>query len=323
MSLYVDGPHHTVQSLGRVAGKACPKRANVPVSPLCEKLTFTPTYGLNGTRDIVGVIDRDGLPQSQVAIASFGFQSPTPAPPTVTVTHKNGGVWVRWTRVPHAGQYAVSISVSDGRKLSVTKSGLKAFVPDVSSDTKVSVVVWGFLSDGVTGKGGKAKVAAGPGCPAATGTLSGTTLGLVRLGMTRSQAAAAYSQSVVQNIGLTQLFCVTPDAVVAGYPSPQLLGALPAGQRNAVAGRVIWASTSNPLYAIDGIRSGDTLTTAEKALPKGTMLSVGQNQYYLAAAGPITAVLQVSHGGTVEIGVIQARLTKNAKDERIVMSSFR
>ena len=323
MSLFVDGPNHTVQQLGNVVGGACPKRVKAPVSPRCDQLTFTPRYGPNGRRTIIGVIDRHGVPQSQVTIASFSFVRPPTAPPTVRVTHTRGGVYITWTRVPNAGQYAVSIAVSDGRKLSVTKSGLTAFVPRVSGDTKVSVTVWGFLSDGVTGKGGMAKVAAGPGCPAATGSLSGTTLGQVRLGMTRSQAERAYSQSVIESSALSQLFCVAPDGVRVGYPSQQLLAALPAGLRTAVAGRVIWASTSNPLYAIDGIRSGDTLTAAEKTLPHGTVLHIGQNEWYLVSAGPVTAVLQVSQGGIVEIGIIQAGLTKNAKDERIVISSLR
>ena len=154
-------------------------------------------------------------------------------------------------------------------------------------------------------------------------TVSGITLGQVRLGMTRSQAERAYSQSVIESSALSQLFCVAPDGVRVGYPSQQLLAALPAGQRNAVAGRVIWASTSNPLYAIDGIRSGDTLTAAEKTLPHGTVLHIGQNEWYLVSAGPVTAVLQVSQRGIVEIGIIRAGLTKNARDERIVISSLR
>ncbi len=107
-----------------------------------------------------------------------------------------------------------------------------------------------------------------------------------------------------------------------GYPSQELVSALSDGQRQAVQGRVIWASTANPFYAIDGVRPGDTLRTAEQALPKGTVLSVGQNQYYLVAAGPATAMLQVKNGGIVEIGIIQPSLTKSAEEERIVLSSF-
>ncbi len=322
MSLFVEGPNHTVQQLGSVVGGACPKRVKAPVSPLCDRLTFTPQYGPNGTRTIVGVIDRHGVPQSQITIAKFAFVRPPTAPPTVTVTHKNGGVWIKWTRVTNAGQYAVSIKVSDGRILSVTKSGLTAFVPNVASDTKVSVVVWGFLSDGVTGKGGKAKVTAGPGCPAATGSLSGTTLGQVRLGMTRSQAQSAYSQSIIEAGANSELFCVAPDGVRVGYPSPQLLSALSSGQRTAVQGRVIWASTANPIYAIGGIRPGDTLKAAEQALPNGTTLQAGARQWYLAPVGSTTAALQVSNGGISEVGIIRAGLTRNARAERIVTISL-
>ncbi len=323
LSLLVDGPNHTVQNLGTVAGRTCPKRTSAPVSPLCDELSFTPRYGPNGTRTIVGVVYRNGLPESQVTIASFPFQNPPPVAPTVRVIHERGGVLVTWTRVANAGQYAVSIAVSDGRTLSVTKGGLSAFIPDVASDLKVSVTVWGLLIDGVTGKGGKASAIAGPGCPTATGSLSGTTLGQVRLGMTRSQAEHAYAQSVIQVGADEELFCVAPDGVRAGYASPQLLGALAGTERAAIKGRVIWASTSNPLYAIDGIRSGDSLSQAETALRHGATLKLGKSEWYLAPAGSTTAVLQIGSAGAVaEIGIIEAGLTKSAKLERIVLSSF-
>ncbi len=120
-----------------------------------------------------------------------------------------------------------------------------------------------------------------------------------------------------------ELFCVAPDGVRAGYASPQLLGALAGTERAAIKGRVIWASTSNPLYAIDGIRSGDSLSQAETALRHGATLKLGKSEWYLAPAGSTTAVLQIGSAGAVaEIGIIEAGLTKSAKLERIVLSSF-
>jgi hypothetical protein len=324
LSLLVDGPNHTVRDLGKVAGGKCPKRTNAPVSPLCDELSFAPQYGPNGKRTIVGVIYRNGLPESQITIASFRFRNPPPVAPTVHVRHERGGVLVTWTHVRNAGRYAVSVAISDGRTLSVTKAPLSAFIPDVASDLKISVTVWGLLSDGVTGKGGTASVAAGPGCPSATGTLSGTTLGHVRLGMTRSQAEHAYAQSVIQRGTDEELFCVAPDGVRAGYASPQLLAALSRTQKAAIRGRVIWASTSNPLYTIEGIRSGDSLSQAATALRHGATLKLGNNEWYLARAGSTTAVVQISSRGAVaEIGIVKAALMRSAKLKRIVLSSFR
>jgi hypothetical protein len=78
-----------------------------------------------------------------------------------------------------------------------------------------------------------------PHCPAATGSLSGTTLGLIKLGMTKAQAQRAYTHSSTRGFPYKDFFCLTPDGVRVGFASPKLRAELPRGERAKLTGRVV------------------------------------------------------------------------------------
>jgi hypothetical protein len=160
------------------------------------------------------------------------------------------------------------------------------------------------------------------GCPAATGTLSGTRVGLAKLGMTRKQARHAYSHSSDRGFKDKDFFCLTPFGERVGYASTRLLRTLPHHDRRKLAGRVVWISTDNARYAIHGIRAGATLGAAQTALPHGDYFRVGKNFWYLAPAGKATAVLKVRHNLVEEIGIADKRLTRSHHDDRTLMTSF-
>jgi hypothetical protein len=91
-------------------------------------------------------------------------------------------------------------------------------------------------------------------CPGATGRLSGATIGLIRLGMSRRQAQQAYAHHSNRGKQYEDFFCLTPIGVRVGYASPKLLNRLSQADRGKLKSRVVWASTSNPHYALNGIR---------------------------------------------------------------------
>jgi hypothetical protein len=162
-----------------------------------------------------------------------------------------------------------------------------------------------------------------PGCPLATGRLSGNTLGLLRLGMTRAQARRAFTHSSDRGRRYEDFFCLTPTGVRVGYASPKLLGSLPRRERNQVRGRVVWASTSNDFYSIHGIVPGATLAAARKVLRTGAPFHVGLNYWYFAPNGASTALLKVRHGKVEEIGIATKTLTKGSRrTQRTFVSSF-
>lgn len=162
----------------------------------------------------------------------------------------------------------------------------------------------------------------GQSCPVATGKLSGDTLGLVHLGMTRAQARRAYTHSSNHGKGYEDFFCLSPVGVRVGYASPKLLNSVPSRQRPAHRGRVVWASTSDILYAVNGVRPGTAVNAARKQLKLGKPFHVGLNFWYLAASGRATAVLKVHRGTIEEIGIADKRLTQTRAADRVFLRSF-
>jgi isoquinoline 1-oxidoreductase alpha subunit len=167
------------------------------------------------------------------------------------------------------------------------------------------------------------KAAAGqPGCPAATGRLTGETLGLVKLGMTRAQARHAYTHSSNRRKHFEDFFCLTPAGVRVGYASPALLKTLPAHERTKLEGRVIWASTANTFYEIHGVRPGATLAVAHRHLKLTGPFHIGLNSWFLAPNGRSTAVLKVRGGKVEEIGIGDKALTHGHHAQVAFLKSF-
>jgi hypothetical protein len=140
--------------------------------------------------------------------------------------------------------------------------------------------------------------------------------------MTRAQAHHAFTHSSNRGKRYEDFFCLTPVGTRVGYASPRLLAGLPARERHTVSGRVVWISTSNPIYAIDGIRPGATLTAAQAAIHLDAPLVIGRNTWYLGPAGPVTAVLKVRDALVQEIGIANPSLTRTAAGRRTLMHSF-
>jgi hypothetical protein len=161
-----------------------------------------------------------------------------------------------------------------------------------------------------------------PRCPAATGKLSGITLGLLHLGMTRAQARHEYKHSSTRGFKYKDFFCLTPNGVRDGYGSPALLKTLPAKRRAQYGGRVVWISTSSSFYAVNGIRPEATVAAAAKKLKLEAPFHIGANYWYLAPNGGSIAVLKVRHGIVEEIGIGDKALNQDRKAQSNFLKSF-
>jgi hypothetical protein len=159
-------------------------------------------------------------------------------------------------------------------------------------------------------------------CPAASGRVSGSTLGLIHLGMTRAQARHAYTHSSDRGKTYEDFFCLTPIGVRVGYASPKAVAKLTAAKARTLRSRVIWASTSNAYYSIGGVRPGATLKAAAAALPHGNEFVVGRNDWYIARHGSVTAVLKARGGVVEEIGIGDDALTGTHAAQRRFITSF-
>jgi YVTN family beta-propeller protein len=159
-------------------------------------------------------------------------------------------------------------------------------------------------------------------CPVATGKVSGRTLGLLTLGETRAQARHTYPVFATRGRHFQDFFCVTPNRVRVGYASPKLLRLLSASARRHIRGRVVWISTANRHYAIHGVRAGTSLGRAGRHLKLEKKFVVGRNDWYLAPAGGATAILKVRHGVVQEIGLANARYTRDRTMARLFLRTF-
>jgi len=159
-------------------------------------------------------------------------------------------------------------------------------------------------------------------CPLVTGKLSGDTLGLVRLGMTRAQVRKKYTDSSNRGKRYEDFFCLTPVGVRVGYASPKLLATLLRDQRKAFRDRVVWASTSDIYYTVKGVRPQTTVKAARKDLKLEKPFHVGLNYWYLVPDGRSTAVLKVRRGIIEEIGIGDKQLTRSRKADLAFLESF-
>jgi len=160
-------------------------------------------------------------------------------------------------------------------------------------------------------------------CPGATGRLHGSTLGLVTLGMTRKKVQKNYVHSSDRGKRYMDFFCLTPIGVRVGFASPKLTKTLSKKEGKKLAGRVIWASTSNGFYTVKGIRPGATVPAAKKVLKKlAGPFKIGLNNWYLAPNGSSTAVFKVRKGIIEEIGIGDKKITHGRKAELIFLKSF-
>jgi hypothetical protein len=160
------------------------------------------------------------------------------------------------------------------------------------------------------------------GCPAARGKMAGRKIGQIRLGMTRAQARFRYRHHSNHGKKYEDFFCLTPIGIRVGYASPVLLKTLPKSERGKVKGRVVWASTANPYYSLDGVRPGESISSAAKALGTEPPFHIGLNYWYLARKAGYTAVLKVRGNAVEEIGIATNTLTTTRQDQSVLMHSF-
>ena len=161
-----------------------------------------------------------------------------------------------------------------------------------------------------------------PLCPGATGSMTGTSIGQITLGMTRSRARYLYRHHSDRGKQYEDFFCLTPIGVRVGYASPILLKALSRSERAKVTGTVVWASVSNPYYSLDGIRPGESIAAASRVLGTAAPFHIGLNYWYLARKPTYTAVLKVRGGVVEELGIADNQLTTSRGLQSVLMRSF-
>jgi streptogramin lyase len=228
----------------------------------------------------------------------------------------------KWSNNPRSFAYRWSYDSTTIQGATASTYKLATLDEGLSLTCTVSATNAGGAGPPATSRSVKVAVPVVAKCPAATGRLTGTSLGLVRLGLTRAQARHAYTHSSNRGKQYQDFFCLTPIGVRVGYASPKLLKTLAKAERAQLENRVIWASTSSAYYAIDTIRVGATISAAGHHLKLTGPIHVGRNDWYLAPNGASTAVLKVRGGIIEEIGIGSKALTGGHKAQLAFLTSF-
>jgi hypothetical protein len=162
---------------------------------------------------------------------------------------------------------------------------------------------------------------AAAGCKPASGSLGGTMLGPVRLGMTRPLVRGLFSSVSKRSRRDMDVFCLAAGAIDVGFPSTKLLARLSAAQGARVRGRAVLALTASPHYGLGGVRPGTLLASAARRLHLGRGLRIGPKIWYLPRQGASHGVLEVRHGEVEQVGIADGQLTSSRKAARLFLET--
>jgi hypothetical protein len=295
------------------------------------EITAVSPAGASGTVDVVVTTNQGASPANaadQFTYVSAGGPSGPPANtalPVITGTPKAGQTLScsegAWTNEPTGFSYQWA---HDGTPIQGAITG--AYTVQAGDEQLIlTCAVTASNADGggppATSTGLSVAVPHVAHCPPASGSLSGDTLGRLKLGMTRAQALHAFAHSSNRGKRYEDFFCLTPRGVRVGIASPKLIKTLPKAERK-LAGRVIWASTSSYYYTLQGVRVGATVAAAGQHLKLTSPFHIGKNYWYLAPNGASTAVLKVRGGIIQEIGIGAKSLTRGRAAQRTFLGSF-
>ena len=118
------------------------------------ELAFAPAGGAREKREIVAVVEQDGLVAHQIVVAHYRAPGPTkPAQVRNLRTQRvKKGLRVAWKPSWGGARHIVTASLSDGRRFVRNVDGRSVVIPRVNRRTRALVAVRAVSEDGVLGK---------------------------------------------------------------------------------------------------------------------------------------------------------------------------
>jgi hypothetical protein len=156
---FVERGPQTEQQLGSVRTYPCPEDVagkSGGARLLCGGIRFRPGEGPAGPRDIVAVIEEDGLPRETQKVTSYVAPPPQrpPRPRGLRVRRKGSALRIAWRDDQVSQTYNVVVATSDGQRRLITRpaGAQRATLRGVARDDRVRVQVRGMKLDGTEGK---------------------------------------------------------------------------------------------------------------------------------------------------------------------------
>lgn len=143
--------------VSKVSGRTCPgaKRSPDGRTVLCHTVDFRPAAGPGGTRKIVAVVERDGLPLTQKTVATFTApkQQRPATPRRLRMVRFAKWVVAAWDKDASADRYSVAVTTGSGQKYGrLLPAGCKSIALPIASGEAVKVSVAGVREDLAVGQ---------------------------------------------------------------------------------------------------------------------------------------------------------------------------
>ena len=286
--------------------------------------TFCPATDQRG-------VSRPDQPGTACDIGAYEFVTPKPAPPANTVKPAvsgtplpghvlacSAGAWsgtpsgfaFQWYRgskaIPRATASTYTVQILDeAQALSCTVTASNAGGSASSTSQAVLVALPGTLN-----------------CPKPSGRLSGSRLGPLGLGFTRTHAEHLLRHRLAHTKSSDDFCLYAGWGIRVEYPSSKLLGRLSRRDRHRVADRIVLAVTSNPFYSFDGAGPGVTLAAVQRKLHLGKKIHMGTSDWYFVPEKHANLVLKVRNGVIYELGVADKRLSAGKQSELRLLQGF-
>jgi len=191
-------------------------------------------------------------------------------------------------------------------------SGHELSVKVVASDGATSVAA---VSDPVTALSIDVR-----GCTTPSGQLAARSVGDVRLGMTRVAARRLVASTQRPN-GYTDNVCLAGGyGIRVGYGTRKTLGHETLW--HSLRARIVFATTANPYYSLDGVSPGMNVASDAKCLHLSRALHIGANTWYVIRGTKANEVLKVRAGVIQEIGILNRSLTSTRAGQGLLLRFF-
>jgi len=161
-------------------------------------------------------------------------------------------------------------------------------------------------------------------CAKPSGKLSGTRLGALRLGETRTSARSTLTRYRVMGNGFDDFCLRGGPGIRVGYPTKALLRHRSRRQRSELSGRIVLAMTANRFYALDGIRPGSGLSAALRKLGRHARpIFRSSYRWYVFPRRGVSLVIKAGHGKVLEVGLANVSLMRNHAQQRSFLATLR
>ncbi len=144
-------------------------------------------------------------------------------------------------------------------------------------------------------------------CEKPSGSLSGSRIGPLALGMTRARARATVKRYTVIGYGFDNFCLYGGWGIRADYQS----------------NRIVWMLTANPFYGAGGVTPGLLLAGVSKRLRIGKEIVVGLNDWYFAVTPSASYIFKVRKGIIQEVGIVVPALASTYQAERKLVGDFK